>query len=82
MEAADRPTASTSRGYGREAISLVTDLVRANGAAELLTSCVLGDGGPEPFYRRVGFSRTGKLDENGEVILALDLGPQNHSSSR
>ena len=70
------------RGYGREAISLVTDLVRANGAAELLTSCVLGDGGPEPFYRRVGFSRTGKLDENGEVILALDLGPQNHSSSR
>jgi diamine N-acetyltransferase len=49
--------------------------VRANGAAELLTSCVPGDGGPEPFYRRIGFSPTGELDENGEIILALDLRP-------
>ena len=70
------------RGYGREAISLVADIVRANGAAELLTSCVPGDGGPEPFYWRIGFSRTGELDENGEIILALDLGSQDHSSSR
>ena len=63
------------RGYGREAVRLVADIVRANGAAELLTSCVLGEGGPEPFYRRIGFSPTGELDENGEIILALDLGP-------
>jgi diamine N-acetyltransferase len=62
------------RGYGREAIRLVADIVRANGAAELLTSCVPGDDGPEPFYRRLGFTPTGELDENGEVILALDLG--------
>jgi diamine N-acetyltransferase len=61
------------RGYGREAVRLVADIVRANGAAELLTSCVPGDGGPEPFYRRIGFSPTGELDENGEIILALDL---------
>src|SRR5438093_337621 len=46
------------RGYGREAVGLVADIVRANGAAELLTSCVPGKGGPEPFYRRIGFSPT------------------------
>ena len=61
------------RGYGREAIRLVADTVRAKGAVELLTSCVQGEGGPEPFYRRLGFSPTGELDENGEIILALDL---------
>ena len=70
------------RGYGRQAINLVADIVYANGAAELLTSCVLGEGGPEPFYRQLGFRRTGELDENGEVILALGLGLQNYSSSR
>jgi diamine N-acetyltransferase len=69
------------RGYGREAIRLLADIVGANGAAELLTSCVPGDDGPEPFYRRLGFEPTGDYDEKGEVILALELGvPQ--SSSR
>ena len=62
------------RGYGREAVRLVADIVRANGAAELLTSCVPGDGGPESFYRRLGFTPTGQVDENGEIILALNLG--------
>jgi diamine N-acetyltransferase len=61
-------------GYGREAVRLVADIVSANGAAELLTSCVPGADGPEPFYRRVGFIPTGELDENGEIILALELG--------
>ena len=69
------------RGYGREAIRLLADIVSANGAAELLTSCVPGDDGPEQFYRRLGFEPTGDHDEKGEVILALELGvPQ--SSSR
>jgi GNAT superfamily N-acetyltransferase len=61
------------RGYGREAVRLVAELARANGAAELLTSCVDADGGPEPFYARLGFRRTGEVDESGEVILALEL---------
>ena len=61
------------RGYGREALQLVADIVRANGAAELLTSCVPGDDGPEPFYRRLGFAPTGDHDEKGEVILGLQL---------
>ena len=62
------------RGYGREAVRLVADIVRGNGATELLTSCVPGDDGPEPFYRHIGFSPTGERDENGEIVLALDLG--------
>ena len=41
-------------GYGHAAVGLVADIVRANGAAELLTSCVPGNDGPEPFYQRIG----------------------------
>jgi diamine N-acetyltransferase len=63
------------RGYGRAAVELVAEIVRANGAAELLTSCIPAEDGPEPFYRRLGFTRTGDLDENGEAILALRLEP-------
>jgi diamine N-acetyltransferase len=62
------------RGYGRDAVKLIADIARANGAAQLLTSCVLAQDGPEPFYRRIGFTPTGDLDVNGEIILALRLG--------
>ena len=61
------------RGYGRDAVRLVRDVVGANGATELLTSCVPAADGPETFYRRIGFTPTGDLDENGEIILALRL---------
>jgi diamine N-acetyltransferase len=61
------------RGYGREAVRLVAEVVAANGAVELLTSCLPADGGPEPFYRHLGFGPTGESDENGEIILALQL---------
>ena len=70
------------RGYGREAVMLVADIVRANGADELLTSFVPGDGGPEPFYFGLGFGPTGELDDNGEIIVALNLRPQGQSSNR
>jgi GNAT superfamily N-acetyltransferase len=62
------------RGYGREAVGRVAEIVRAKGAGELLTSCIPGDEGPELFYRRLGFAPTGDLDENGEIILTLKLG--------
>ena len=63
------------RGYGREAVRLVADIVRDNGAAELLTSYGEGEGGPEAFYRRLGFTPTGERAEKGETIVALDLSP-------
>jgi diamine N-acetyltransferase len=61
------------RGYGREAVRLVADIARDHGAAELLTSYVVGDSSPEPFYTYIGFVPTGEQDEKGEIILALDL---------
>ena len=64
------------RGLGRATVLRVADIVRANGAAELLTSCVPGAEGPEGFYLRLGFVPTGDFDDVGETILALDLRPQ------
>lgn len=61
------------RGYGREAVRLVADIARDHGASELLTSYVVGDGGPKLFYSRIGFVPTGEQDEQGEIILALNL---------
>ena len=68
------------RGYGREAVRLAAEVAAANGAVELLTSCVPGDDGPEPFYRHLGFLPTGEYDENGELVLALGLGASQSSS--
>lgn len=64
-----------NRGYGREVVKLVAQIVRENGATELLTSCVQAADGPEVFYRRLGFTPTGQFDANDEVILALELTP-------
>ncbi len=61
------------RGYGAEVVRQVAELVRAEGAAELLTSYVPGDGSPAGFYEQLGFERTGDLDVNGEVIVRLVL---------
>lgn len=61
------------KGYGRAAITLIADLIRAEGATELLTSHQPGDGGPWPFYEKVGFRPTGAMDGT-EVVISLDLG--------
>jgi GNAT superfamily N-acetyltransferase len=63
------------RGYGREVVRQVAELVRGHGAAELLTSHVPGEGGPAGFYARLGFVPTGELDPDGEIILRLVLAP-------
>ncbi len=68
-------------GFGREAVRLVAEVVSANGAERLFTSCVPGDHGPESFWRHMGFAPTGDYDENGEPILVLDL-REHHSSIR
>lgn len=61
------------KGYGRRAIELLIDEVRTRpGATELKTSYVPGEGGPEGFYRGLGFEPTGELDE-GEVVARRTL---------
>lgn len=62
------------RGIGRAVVEQVIRLIRADGATELFTSHVIGEGGPDGFYERMGFIPTGELDPNGERILRLDLG--------
>jgi diamine N-acetyltransferase len=62
------------RGYGREVMHQVADLIRAAGADELLTSHVVGgEGAPGPFYEGLGFAPTGQVDSQGEVVLRLSL---------
>ena len=67
----DRP--HQGLGYGAGVVRLVADLVRAEGATELLTSYVPADDGPAGFYRRLGFTPTGDLDRAGEIIVRLPL---------
>ncbi|MFR9805502.1 GNAT family N-acetyltransferase [Pseudonocardia sp. RS010] len=63
------------RGIGREVLTQIADLVRAEGADELLTSYETGPGNPGPFYRRFGFEPTGEIDDDGEIVLRLPLPP-------
>jgi diamine N-acetyltransferase len=61
------------RGYGSEAVRQVTELARAEGAADMLTSYVPQPGGPAGFYVRLGFVPTGDVVGDGEVIMRLAL---------
>ena len=61
------------QGYGREVVRQVADLIRAAGGDELFTSHVVGEGGPGPFYERLGFVPTGEVDPHGEIIVCLGL---------
>lgn len=61
------------RGYGRAAILRLIEHVRTlPNATELLVSYVPEPGGPEPFYRGLGFEPTGEMDED-EVVARLTL---------
>jgi diamine N-acetyltransferase len=60
------------RGYGRAALLLALEEVRARGGAEIFTSWVPGDHSPEPFYLGLGFVPTGELDD-GEIVARLSL---------
>lgn len=60
-------------GFGEAALLLLVDHVRTlPGATALVTSWVPEDGGPEPFYRGLGFEPTGEVD-GGEVVGRLQL---------
>ena len=62
------------RGYGRATLDAVADYVRGkpNGQV-LLTSCRAGEGSPQPFYLRYGFTTTGIVMWDDEDLLSLDL---------
>ena len=60
-------------GYGADVVRLVSAIVRAEGATELLTSYVPEVDGPAGFYERLGFVPTGEVDGEGETIVRLPL---------
>ena len=60
------------KGYGRAALELAVEEVRRRGGTELYTSWVDGQGGPEPFYRKLGFEPTGEIDDE-EIVARLVL---------
>lgn len=61
------------QGIGREAVLRVIEHVRAKGLFKTLSvSYVPEPGGPEHFYKGMGFRDTGRMDE-GEVVLELTL---------
>ena len=58
-------------GFGRQALQLLIDYVRARPAAkELLLSYVPAEGSPEPFYASLGFVNTGEVHD-GENVMRL-----------
>jgi diamine N-acetyltransferase len=62
-----------STGYGAQALSLLIAHARTRAPARvMLLSFVEAQGGPEPFYSRFGFVRTGEIVE-GEHVMRLDL---------
>ncbi len=60
-------------GYGHEVMRQIVELIRSQGATELLTSYALGDGSPAGFYEALGFVPTGAVDDDGEVLARLPL---------
>lgn len=62
------------RGVGRSALIEVGRQRAAAGASHLLLSCVADvPGSPEPFYRRLGFQRTGHVNPWGEHEMIVEL---------
>jgi diamine N-acetyltransferase len=61
------------KGYGRKAVEqLIAYVCTRPGATELLTSYVPIEGGPEGFYRKLGFEPTDEVHD-GEVVVRLRL---------
>lgn len=63
------------RGIGRAALALLIEHVKAKGRHRLLElSYVPNEGNPSPFYAKLGFRDTGRMDE-GERVMELPLPP-------
>ena len=60
------------RGVGRFAVDALLDEARTRGMDHVNVIYEAGDGGPEAFFRRVGFEPVGET-EYGEVIATVRL---------
>lgn len=60
------------RGIGRRALRLVGERLAAEGDTALQTSWVDAPGGPERFYRKLGFEPTGEIDD-GEIVASVPI---------
>ena len=57
------------RGYAQRALDLARSFFRnRRGVSRLISSYIPGDNGPEQFYLRYGFQKTGRLRANGKEI--------------
>lgn len=61
------------KGYGRQALEKLILHLKAMGAPVLHTSCGQGEGSPEGFYRKLGFTPTGEM-YGDEIELVLKIG--------
>ncbi|GAA2401601.1 GNAT family N-acetyltransferase [Streptomyces glaucosporus] len=60
------------RGYGRFAVEAVCEEIRRRGGTHATVTWKQGEGGPEPFYLRLGFRLTGGTSGD-QVIGERDL---------
>jgi diamine N-acetyltransferase len=57
------------RGYARQALDLLRSHIRSRpGVIRLISSYVPGDHGPEAFYLRYGFQKTGRFRADGREV--------------
>ncbi len=61
------------KGYGKQTLDRICEYVRSRPDAEYLyCSCSEGEHGPEGFYMKYGFEKTGELTE-GEIVIRIKL---------
>ena len=61
------------KGYGKKAVDMICEYVRTHQDAEFLyCSYSEGEHGPEGFYMKYGFQKTGELTE-GEIVIQIKL---------
>jgi diamine N-acetyltransferase len=62
------------QGVGKRAIAQVVRYVQSRpGINRFYSSYVVGEAGPELFYRSLGFAPTGAVDDDGEAIIEYPL---------
>ena len=60
------------QGYGRAAVNILVNHLKALGIPKLYTSYHLGQGSPEGFYKQLGFNPTGDFyGDEPEIVLEI-----------